>query len=128
MSAIIVRENRLFNHKGNHTEELGFIGYDDNSKSFVLWLKDICDSFGLNGGYRRGDEYLSLEDATQNAAASKSAFAHHLLWLQKIATAEQKNWRAIIEVVKRFEKFWDEHRNLLAIISIVVPIILYVLS
>ena len=101
MSAITWKGNYLFQHVGNYTEELGLISFDNNSETFVLWLKDTCDAFGSNRGYTRGDEYPSLNAAKMNAAASKSAFIFHLMWLREIATVKQKSWRAIIDRLKR---------------------------
>ena len=100
MSSITWKENRLFQHVGNHHEELGYVKYDENSKNYVLWLNDTCGVLGLNGGPIRGDEFPSMEAAKQKAASSPSAFILHYLWMRKgikqeLIRAEDDHWEEI---------------------------------
>lgn len=77
MSSVTWKENRLLQHVGKHDEELGYVAFDQNSKTYVLWLKDTCGVLGLNGGHIRGDEFPSMTAAKQKAASSPSVFILH---------------------------------------------------
>ena len=97
MSSINMRGGLLTQRVGNRTDELGFLDWDANSGTCVLWLKDTCGVFGLGGGHIRGDEYASMEDGKANALSSPSAFIMHVMWLRnsvkdQIADALERNW------------------------------------
>ena len=98
MSSITRQGNRLIQRAGNDVEELGYIGFDQNTN--VLWLKDTCGVLNLNGGYIRGDEFTSMEEAKKNAASSPSAFIMHYIWMRRSIKAKalvtvNDNWEEI---------------------------------
>lgn len=100
MSSITWKEeNRLFQHVGTHEEELGYVALDQNSKTYVLWLKDTCGVLGLNGGYIRGDEFPSMSVAKQKAASSPSAFILHYIWMRNVVKRE---------TIRALDDHWDE--------------------
>ncbi len=99
MSAITWKEeNRLFQHVGTHEEELGYVAFDQKSKTYVLWLKDTCGVLGLNGGYIRGDEFPSMAAAKEKAASSPSAFIFHM-WMRDVVKRE---------TLRALDDHWDE--------------------
>ncbi len=65
--------------------ELGYIGLDENTGTYVLWLKDH-DGVFLNppGSYIRGDEWATLSEAKKNAPHSASARLAHLVWIKSM--------------------------------------------
>ena len=81
MSSVIWDGDNLIQEVGGNVEELGHVKYDDNSKDYVLWLKDTRDVFGNNKGYIRGDSFPAMENAKQNAASSTSATLFHYMWM-----------------------------------------------
>ena len=87
--------NRIMQQVGRGKEELGYIGFDENTKTWVLWLKDTCGVLGLNGGDIRGDEYASDEEAKDKAMGSPSAFIMHYIWIRRVAK------RQVIESIGR---------------------------
>ena len=99
MSSIKWKNDRLFQHVGNHDEELGYVDLDENTETYVLWLKDTCGVLGLNGGYIRGDEFPTKIAAKDKAASSASACILHYIWMRDVAIEETK--RAI-------DDQWDE--------------------
>ena len=68
MSSVIWDGDNLIQKVGGNVEELGHVKYDENSKDYILWLKDTRDVFGNNKGYIRGDSFPSMEDAKQNGS------------------------------------------------------------
>ena len=60
MSAITWQENRLIQHVGTHDEELGYVDFDENSGTYVLWLKDTCGVLGSERRIHTGDEFPSM--------------------------------------------------------------------
>ena len=56
MSTITWQGNRLIQRitSKNREEELGKVEFDENTKSYVLWLKDTHNLFKTNYGYVRG--------------------------------------------------------------------------
>lgn len=108
MSAIEWKGNSLRQRVGYHHEELGYVAFDQISKSYVLWLKDICDVFDTNRGYIRGDEFSSMAEAKQNGALSMSARLFHYMWMvnvRKESKQDRKDERKVeLEVADRIEK------------------------
>ena len=76
----------------NSEEELGKVEFDENTQTYVLWLKDTRNFFNSNYGYIRGDEYVTLELAKEQAANSVSARLLHLLWMMPRTKREIKDW------------------------------------
>ena len=99
MSSITWKGNRLFQHVGEHDEELGYVQRDENLGKCFLWLKDTCGLLGLNGGDIRGDEFPSMDAAKQKAAASPSAFILHYLWMRNVVKRE---------TLRALDDHWDE--------------------
>ena len=81
MSSVIWDGDNLIQKVKGNVEELGHVKYDENSKDYVLWLKDTRGVFGNNKGYIRGDSFPSMENAKQNAASSTSATLFHYMWM-----------------------------------------------
>ena len=67
--------------------ELGYVRYDEHSKTWVLWLKDHFDDYGQGSRYMRGDEWGSYEEAKANAMSSASARLFNLRYLMSLDTA-----------------------------------------
>lgn len=85
MSGMHLLNDRITQSLGDEREELGYIGYDRQSKTYVLWLKDIeGDILGNPGGYVRGDQWNSLEEAREMAMQSPSAMLLHMKWLRSL--------------------------------------------
>ena len=82
---------------GNHVEELGYVALEQNTETYVLWLKDTCDMLGLNGGYIRGDEYPSMVSAKKSAASSVSAQLVHHMWMIKLGRESKKVRNLVVE-------------------------------
>lgn len=100
MSTITWKEkNRLFQRVGTHEEELGYVALDQNSGTYVLWLKDTCGVLGLNGGYMRGDEFPSMAAAKQKAASSPSAWILHYIWVRNVVKQE---------ALRALDNHWEE--------------------
>lgn len=100
MSAVTWKEvNRLFQRVGTHEEELGYVALDQNSGTYVLWLKDTCGVLGLNGGYIRGDEFDSMAAAKKKAASSPSAFILHYIWMRNVVRQE---------TIRALDDHWNE--------------------
>ena len=100
MSSIHRSEKLLMQRIGNRTDELGYIDWDPNSESCVLWLKDTCGVLGLRGGYIRGESFESEQYAMDNAMSSPSASVMHFLWIrfavkEEIDDAISENWDEI---------------------------------
>ena len=81
MSSILWDGDNLIQKVGDNLEELGHVKYDENSKDYVLWLKDTRDVFSTNKGYIRSDSFPSMKDVKQNAASSVSARIFHHMWM-----------------------------------------------
>lgn len=99
MSAITWQGDHLFQRVGTHEEELGYIDFDQNAQTYVLWLKDTCGVLGLNSGPIRGDEFPSMAAAKQEAALSPSAFILHYLWMRNVVKRE---------TIRVLDDHWDE--------------------
>ena len=97
MSSVTWQGNRLIQNAGDHVEELGYVSLDQNTNTYVLWLKDTCNVFGLNGGYLRGDEFPSLASAKHNAAFSTSANLVHHMWMIKLGRESKKERKHVLE-------------------------------
>ena len=100
MSSITWNDNRLMQSVGTNNEQLGHISLDENSGTYVVWLKDTCGVLGLNGGDIRGDEFGSMEEAKSDAASSPSVFIMHYIWMraileQQLTQALEENWDEI---------------------------------
>ena len=99
MSTMTWDGNRIMQQVGRNKEELGDIRFDENTKTWVLWLKDAFGVLGLNGGDIRGDEYESDEEAKDKAMVSPAAFIMHYIWIRRVTK------RQIIEAL---DEHWDE--------------------
>ena len=100
MSSITWKENYLFQHVKDHKEELGYVKLDQNSNTYVLWLKDTFGVvLGTPGAYIRGDEFSSMAVAKRKAALSASAFIVHCIWTRNIVKQA---------TVQSFDEYWDE--------------------
>lgn len=66
-------------------EELGFVKYDSNSKTYVIWLRN----YPINPKeVVRGDEYSSMEEAKREAFDSASVRIMHFVWLRRPTVLE----------------------------------------
>ena len=81
MSSVVWDGDNLIQRAADHSEELGHVKFDEHSKTYVLWLRDLREVFGVNKGYVRGDSFLSMKDAKRQAATSTSAWLFHFMWL-----------------------------------------------
>ena len=81
MSTVVWDQDNLIQKVGDNIEELGHVKHDQNTDTYVLWLRDLRDAFGVNRGYIRGDSYPSMKDAKQHAVFSVSARLFHHMWL-----------------------------------------------
>ena len=99
MSSITWDNNRLIQRVGNDAGELGYVDRDENSGTYVLWLRDTSGVLDLNGGYMRGDEFGSLEEARKCAASSASAFIMHYTWMRMTIKSQ---------AVGGLEEHWEE--------------------
>ncbi len=68
MSSIVWDGDNLIQRLGRNSAELGHVKFDQDSSKVVLWLRDIRNVFGVNGGYVRGDEFASMSEAKKLAA------------------------------------------------------------
>ena len=103
MSSVTWQENRLIQRAREQVEELGYVAFDQNSNTYVLWLKDTCDAFGLNGGYLRGDEFPTLDAAKQTAAFSMSARLVHHMWMVKLGKESRKDRKYVQEWIDELQ-------------------------
>ncbi len=99
MSTIRWQGNRLIQgiNSKDSEEELGKVEFDENTQTYVLWLKDTLNFFNTSYGYVRGDEYGTLDLAKKQAANSVSARLLHLLWMMPRTKREIKDWAANTE-------------------------------
>lgn len=103
MSSIVWEGNKLIQRVGSDSDELGFVGVDESSGKYVLWLNDTIGVYARKPGepvYIRGEEFRSLEDARENALNSPAATIMHMLWLrngirQAVREALEENWDRI---------------------------------
>ena len=72
MSGINWSENRLIQRVRGHEEELGYIEFEPNSKTYVLWLKDTFGVANTAGAHIRADEYSSMAVAKAEALNAPS--------------------------------------------------------
>ena len=84
MSSIIWDGNRLIQKMGGEETELGYIGFDENTETYALWLKDHNGAFVAKGSYIRGDTWNTLAEAKEKAAGCSSAFLTHLMWIKSL--------------------------------------------
>ena len=99
MSSITWNGDRIMQRIGNDAEELGYVGLDNNSGTYVLWLKDTCGVLGPHGGYIRGDEFASMPEAKDKAPLSPSASIMHYIWMRRAAKRQ---------VIEALDEHWDE--------------------
>jgi len=88
MSSIKWRGDHLIQQVGKHTEELGYVRYEENTKNYVLWCKDTRGVFG-GGQYIRGDSFPTMQAAKEQASGCVSAFLFHLMWMFGLRDIEQ---------------------------------------
>lgn len=85
MSAIHWRGNHIFQSVGDNESELGHVNLDQNTGTYVLWLKDFDGDFvGNPDSYVRGDEWHTLQEAREEAAGSPTARLLHLKWMHSL--------------------------------------------
>ena len=89
MSSVVWDGDNLIQRVGDNIDELGHVKHDSNSNSYVLWLRDLRDLFGVNKGYVRGDSFPSMKDAKRHAANSTSAWLFHFMWLVGLRDRQQ---------------------------------------
>ena len=82
MSSISWVGNRLVQGVKQRKGELGYVAFDEHTKTHVLWLKDHDGVFTTPGSYVRGDEWPTLREAKANAAGSPTAFLAHCMWMK----------------------------------------------
>ena len=90
MSTLKWNGHRIIQSVGskNASAELGYVGYDEHSKKYVLWLKDLAGDFiGNPGRYVRGDSWNTMEEAFEKAAHCPTAFLLHLKWMHSLDVA-----------------------------------------
>ena len=97
MSTIRWQGDRLFQKVGNNVAELGYVALDNDSRTYVLWLKDTCGLLGLS--YIRGDEFSSMGEAKAKAATSPSAFIMHFIWMRSFSKRQ---------ITEALEEHWEE--------------------
>ena len=91
MSTMYWQGNRIIQGVSGESSELGYVGFDDNSKSYVLWLKDHEGMFINVGSYIRGDEWATEEEAKGRAMQSVSARLAHLAWMKQASKISKSN-------------------------------------
>lgn len=67
-------------------DELGYIGFDNASGTYVLWLKNHKNVFGQGMKYVRAEEWHTEEEAKSRAASSVSAYLANLIWQAQVAS------------------------------------------
>ena len=82
MSSMSWVGDRLVQGVKGRKGELGYVALDENTKTYVLWLKDHDGVFLAPGQYVRGDEWPTLHEAKANAAQSPTALLAHLMWMK----------------------------------------------
>ena len=88
MSSKHLLGNRVIQKVGGKEAELGYIGKDKSTGSYVLWLKDHDGVFmGNRGSYVRGDEWPTLAEAKEKVLTSTSANLAHWSWMQSVDTS-----------------------------------------
>ena len=85
MSSVHLKGNRLTQRLRGQESELGYIAFEESSGTYVVWLKDQDGVVLGSGVYVRGDEYPSLELATDQALHAPCTQVFHLMWLRSIA-------------------------------------------
>ena len=99
MSTLVWDQDNLIQKVGDNIEELGHVKRDHNSDTYVLWLKDLGDTFGVNRGYIRGDSYPTMKDAKQLAASSVSARLFHHMWLVSLRDSGQQSDPGLVQSI-----------------------------
>lgn len=85
MSAMTWVGDRIIQSVGENSNELGYIAYGRQSKTYVLWLKDNDGDFvGNPGQYVRGGEWPTIDEARIKAMSSPGAFLLHLKWMNSL--------------------------------------------
>ena len=90
MSTVVWDQDNLVQKVGDSIDELGHVKYDQNTSTYVLWLRDHGDAFRSKRGYIRGDSYPSMKDAKQCAASSVSACLFHHMWLVAVRDGRER--------------------------------------
>ncbi len=70
-------------HQAN--TELGYIAYEEQTNSYVIWLKDYWGHAVRRGGYVRGDTFSTLEEGMSKGPTQGATFLFHLMWQQTLA-------------------------------------------
>ena len=100
MSSIIWKGDYLSQHLRDYEGELGYVKLDQNSNTYVLWLKDTFGVvMGTPDAYIRGDEFPSMVVAKQKAALSASAFILHCIWMRNVVKKQ---------TLQAVNDHWDE--------------------
>lgn len=108
MSGMHWRANHLVQTIGDKQGELGYLELDENSGTYVLWVKDH-DGVFLNpaGLYVRGDEWTTLREAKEKAPLSASARLAQLMW--KKLSPNQYGFLAMEFNNSEIEEFSSDH-------------------
>ena len=119
MSSITRQGNKLIQRAGGKDAELGHIELDNNSHTYVLWLKDTCGVLGSNGSYIRGDEFSSIDEARNQVLSSPSAFIMHSIWMRnsvkkQALEAVEANWDEISSELRDHSIAKDDLRERLS--------------
>lgn len=91
MSIMYWQGNKIIQGVGDESSELGYVGFDDNTKTYVLWLKDHEGLFIGAGSYIRGDEWSTEAEAKGKATLSVSARLAHFIWMKQISKKSRSN-------------------------------------
>ena len=91
MSTMYWQGDKIIQGVRDESSELGYVGFDDNTKSYVLWLKDHEGIFIGAGSYIRGDEWSSKAEAKGKAALSASARLAHFIWMKQASKKSKSN-------------------------------------
>ena len=92
MSTMYWQGDKIIQGVKGERAELGYVGFDDNAKSYVLWLKDHEGVFIGAGSYIRGDEWSTNTEAKGKAVFSASARLAHFVWMKQISKkSEDRN-------------------------------------
>lgn len=75
--------DKIIQTAGEEQAELGYVEFENDTRLYVLWLKDYGGGFSSHpGGYVRGEDWDTLDDAKANAITTASAKLLHLAWLK----------------------------------------------
>ena len=85
MSSVHLVGDYVFQKLGGEQAELGYIKEDENTGTYVFWVKDYDGKvLGSPGVYIRGDEWPTLVEARESVLESVSVRLAGLRWMELI--------------------------------------------